>query len=56
MTEYLSLYYPPDNLASENEDKIKMLYDRVNEEPPSYFTINLTKHYLEWCNKKEITQ
>jgi len=46
MTDYLSLYYPPSNLANETEDKIDLLFDRINEEPPSYFTLNLTKNYL----------
>ena len=55
MIDYLSLYYPPENIASEGDDRINFLYDRINEEPPSFFTMNLTKSYLEWCNKKENT-
>jgi hypothetical protein len=55
MIDYLSLYYPPENIATQNDDRINFLYDRINEEPPSFFTISLTKSYLEWCNKKENT-
>lgn len=46
MVEYLSYYYPPENLASSNEDRINLLFDRINEEPPSYFSLTLTKNYL----------
>ena len=30
MTEYLSLYYPPSQLAEEKEDGIEGLFQRVN--------------------------
>ena len=43
-------------MADPKEDKITGLFSRINEEPPSNFTMTLTKNYLEWCNKKEQTE
>ena len=53
MIEYLSLYYPPETVANEKDDRINNLFSRINEEPPSHFSMTLTANYLTWCNKRE---
>lgn len=51
--EYLSYYTPPKNLDPDGQLKNLSIYNDVLKEPPSAFTLKLTKTYLNWCIKKE---
>jgi hypothetical protein len=51
--EYLAYYSCPAEFDSATALKNVPIYDSLLEEPPSAFSLRITKAYLEWAIKKE---
>ena len=51
--EYLSYYVAPSHMESSNTLNNMPIYDDILLEPPSSFSLNITKSYLNWAIKKD---
>jgi len=51
--EYLSYYVPPNNMDSNHQLNNIPIYDDILQEPPSSFSLKITKSYLNWAIKKD---
>jgi len=51
--EYLSYYTPPSSLDAVAPLKNIPIYSSLLQEPPSSYSLRITKAYLHWCIKKD---
>lgn len=51
--EYLTYYSCPSEFDSSSQLKNIPIYEALLREPPSSFSLRVTKSYVEWAIKKE---